>query len=182
MAIGTSLPKAYANNTIPSEGGFIITAFFDSNSFYAIYEVTAYQNVKDIYRSPEGITFKTDGNRTHTLIEPATYIHKYIEPVNRDMGKSVPYRFNEMEVYNCAKSEKVMVPLEPVMLYTNFTILEKKADYLSFIFHPTSDVYLAMQRFLADSYYNDCNLQKRDAVNAAALTMKTVKKFTIWQS
>jgi len=181
MAQATSLVKAFTNNTIPTEGGFIVTGFFDSQSFYAIYEVTAYHNVKDIYRTPEGITFKTDGNRTHTLIEPATYLQKYIEPVNRDAGKSVPYRFNEMEVYKCAKNEKVMVPLDPIPLYTNFTILEKKSDYLSFIFFPTPDVYIAMQRFLADSYYNDCNLQKKDSINAANLTMRTVKKFTIWQ-
>ena len=181
MAKATSLLKAYLSETIPSNGGFIITAFFQPGTAYSIYEITAYNNVKDIFRTPEGIVFKTDGNRTHCLVEPAIYSKKHIEPVHREAGMSIPYRFNEMTILSGTKSEKIMIPNAPVMLYASFTILEKKSDYFSFIFHPTKDVYVAIKKFIADSLYNDCNLTKQDALEASTSLLETIKNFSIWE-
>lgn len=180
MAKGTSLIKAYMTESIPPEGGFIVTAYFIGGSSYSIYEVTAYRNVKDIFRTPDGVTFKTDGNRTHMLVEPAIFTKKYIEPVNREAGFSVPYRFSELDVITTHKSEKVMVPHDPIMLYSSFTILEKQGDYFSYIFHLTKDVYIAMKKFIADSLYNDCNLTSIEARDCSAKFLETIKKFTIF--
>lgn len=180
MAIATALIKAYMTETIPSDGGFIVTAFFTPGSGYAIYEITAYRNVKDIFRTDEGVTFKTDGNRTHILVEPASFTKKYVEPVNREVGFAVPYRFNEMTIMAGPKNEKIMVPDSPIMLYTSFTILEKQGDYFSYIFHPTKDVYIALKKFVADSLYNDCNLGVKTSKDVSVKTLETVKKFTIF--
>ncbi len=181
MARATSLVKAYLSESIPTEGGFIVTAFFQPGSQYAIYEVTAYKNVKDVYRSDGSFIFKTDGSRTHMLVEPATYPKKHIEPSNREDGKSIPYRFNDMTIYECVQHEKAMIPNEPIMLHTSFTILEHDIDYFSFIFFPTDDVYIAIRKFIADSLYNDCSLTKRDSTEIAATLLGTVKKFTVWE-
>jgi len=180
MAKATTLVKAYMTESIPPDGGFIITAYFMPGSSYTIYEITAYRNVKDIFRTADGVTFKTDGNRTHLLIEPAVYTKKHVEPVNREEGFSIPYRFNEMDILSMAKSEKVMIPREPIMLYSSFTILEKQGDYFSYIFDPTRDVYIAMKKFLADSLYNDCNLSSSESRDIAAKLLNTIKKFTIF--
>lgn len=180
MAKATSLLKAYLSETIPSNGGFIISAFFQPGSAYSIYEITAYSNVKDIFRSPEGIVFKTDGNRTHCLVEPPIYAKKHIEPVHREEGYSIPYRFNEMTVINGTKSEKIMVPQKALVLHSSFTILEKEKDYYSFIFFPTKDVYVAIKKFMADSFYNDCNLTKNDSMEASKTLLETIKNFSIW--
>lgn len=182
MAKALSLLKAYLNEEIPDNGGFIITGQFSPNSSYAIYEVTAYKNVKDIFQTKDGFTFKTDGNRTHLLVEPATYAKKYIDPVNREGESMVPYRFNELQIVNCAKNEKVMIPNEPVFLYSSFTILQRDADYFAFVFYPTEDVYIAMKKFIADSLYNDCALTKRDAISVAETLLVTIKKFNIWSA
>ena len=64
MAKATSLIKAYLSETIPPDGGFIITAFFTPGSNYSIYEITAYRNVKDIFRTNE-LTFWL--SRLHSL-------------------------------------------------------------------------------------------------------------------
>lgn len=180
MATATALIKAYMTETIPSDGGFIITAFFTGGTNYAIYEITAYRNVKDIYRTAEGVTFKTDGNRTHILVEPVSFTKKYIEPVNREAGSSIPYRFNEMTVINGPKKEKIMIPEKPMMLYSSFTILEQQTDYFSYIFHPTKDVYIAMKKFIADSLYNDCNLGLPISKEVSVKCLDTIKKFTIF--
>lgn len=180
MAKATSLLKAYMTETIPSDGGFIVTGRFYPGSNYTIYEVTAYRNVKDIFRTGEGITFKTDGNRTHLLVEPASYTKKHIEPVNREVERSIPYRFNEMEIVQTPSNEKVMIPGEPMMLYSSFTVLDKETDSFAYIFHLTKDVYVAMKKFLADSIYNDCNISSNSSKEIATKFLETIKKFTIF--
>ncbi|HEY1405558.1 MAG TPA: hypothetical protein VF857_03025 [Spirochaetota bacterium] len=180
MAKAMHLIKAYMSEQIPANGGFIISSFFDPDSAYAIYELTAYKNVKDIYQTPEGLTFKTDGNRTHMLVEPATYAMRFTEPVHREKGKSIPYRFDDMTLLTGKRQEKIMVPKAPVFLYSSFTILNDQQENFSFLFFPTEDVYLAIKKFLADSLYNDCGLSKNDAKNASELFLETVKKFTVW--
>ncbi len=182
MAIGSSLVKAYLNSEIPDEGGFIVSAFFDTSSSYTIYECKAYVNLKEVTRSDGGFTFKTDGNGTHMLIEPPGYVYKHVEPVFREEGKSIPYRFDDMRIFSTDKSEKIMIPREPVMLYMSFTVLDKKADYMAYVFHPTKDVYVAIRTFVADSLYNDCNLTKRDSLEVAGLWLETIKKFSIWNA
>jgi len=181
MAKATSLIKAYMNETIPSDGGFIISGFFQPGSNYAIYEVTAYRNVKDIYRTGEGLTFKTDGNRCHMLVEPAIYSGKHLEPVNREAGRSIPYRFGELSIMTAYRKEKIMIAKEPIMLYASFTVLQKESDYFAFLFYPTQDVYMAIKKFIADSLYNDCSIAKKDAVEASETLLATIKKFTVWQ-
>lgn len=179
MATATALIKAYMTETIPPDGGFIITAYFLSGG-YAIYEVTAYRNVKDIFRTEEGVTFKTDGNRTHILVEPPSYTKKYVEPVNREKEFAIPYRFNEMTVLTGPKNEKILIPEKPIMLYSSFTILEQQSDYFSYIFHPTKDVYVAMKKFIADSLYNDCNLGLSVSKEISIKSLETIKMFSIF--
>lgn len=182
MAKATNLVKAYMSNAIPPEGGFIVSAFFLKGTTYGIYEVTAYRNVKDIFRSTDGINFKTDGNRAHTLVEPPIYPKKHIEPVNRENDRSIPYRFNELNIITGKKGEKIMISREPQLIHSAFTILEHEGDSFSFLFYPTEDVYVAIRKFLADSFYNDCNLTKPNAMDAAKAMLETIKKFTIWNS
>ncbi len=180
MAKALSLLKAYQSGTIPPDGGFIITGFFADNTNYAIYEVTAYQNVKDIYQVPEGLIFKTDGNRTHMLVEPPSYSQKHIEPVNRNTGQTIPYRFNELQIAKMKNQTTVMIPMEPIMLFASFTILKSMGESFSFVFYPTPDVYMAIKKFLSDSLYNDCRFGKTEAAESTATILATIKKFSIW--
>ncbi|MCL2156292.1 MAG: hypothetical protein FWH53_11550, partial [Leptospirales bacterium] len=161
---------------------FIVSAYFPDETSYGIYEVTAYHIVKDIFKTTEGVTFKTDGNRTCILIEPPSYAQKYIEPVSREKNKSVPYRFNEMTTHAGRNGAKVMVPIEPTFLYSTFTILDRGKSGYSYIFFTTPDVYKAIKNFLLDSLSKDCGLEKPDAKTATDLVMATIKKFSIWQS
>lgn len=182
MAKAMSLMKAYTTNQLPNEGGFIISSFFSGSNIYSIYEITAFKNVKDIFNSPEGLTFKTDGNRCHILIEPPTYAQNYVEPVHREQGRSIPYRFDECHLHVGKRQEKIYIAKAPIMLYSSFTILNLGGDNFSFIFYPTQDVYLAIKKFIADSFYNDCGIRKEDCRTVADHLLETLKAFTIWQA
>ncbi|MBN2040832.1 MAG: hypothetical protein JW864_12385 [Spirochaetes bacterium] len=180
MAKATTLLKAYQKEAIPSNGGFIVSSSFDPDSVYAIYEITAFATLKDIYQAGDVFNFKTDGDRTHLLVEPPIYTGKSVEPAFRDAGKSIPYRFYEMDIITGNKQEKLMIPKEPVKLHSYFTVQNAKGNDFTYLFYPTEDVYVAIKRFLADSMYNDCNVNKSDAIQAANLILTTIKKFTIW--
>ena len=183
MAKGITLEKAYMSEQIPPSGAFIVTASFPDETSYAIYEVTAYHIVKDVFKAGEEMIFKTDGNRTYILIEPPSYAQKYIEPVSREKTKSIPYRFNEMTVHSGRHGEKVMVPIEPTYLYSTFTVLDRSGEHgFAYLFFPTPDVYTAMKSFILDSLCSDCGLEKVDAKEAVELVINTIKKFSIWKS
>jgi len=181
MAKAITLAKAYLSEQIPTTGAFILSAYFPDESAYAIYEITAYHIVKDIFRAGEEMIFKTDGNRTYILVEPASYAQKYIEPVNREATKSIPYRFNEMTIHATHKGEKLMVPLEPTFLYSTFTVLDREKQGFAYVFFPTPDVYNAMRSFISDSLSKDCGIEKTDAKKGTDLLIDTIKKFTIWK-
>jgi len=69
--------QAFSEGKLPKEGGYIVSAFFNEKSKYSIYEIVAYNGVKSIYATEEGLTFQTDGNKLFILVEPATYSKKY---------------------------------------------------------------------------------------------------------
>lgn len=181
MAKAQSLLKAYMNESIPPNGGFIITSNFDANTIYSIFEITAYSNVKDIFHVEGSLKFKTDGNRTHILVEPPIYSEKSVEPTFREMGKSIPYRFYEMNIITGKRQERIMIPKEPKQLHSYFTIQDSQGDDYSFLFYPTEDVYVAMRKFIADILYNDCSVEKSDAIETSKLALETIKKFNIWE-
>ncbi len=182
MAKALSLEKAYFSEQVPSEGAFIVSGFFPDDTAYAVFEVTAYRSVKDIFKTTDGIIFKTDGNRISMMVEPATYPKKYVEPVNREADRSIPFRFNELDIYTCYKSEKIMVSKEPSFLYSSFTILDHGKTGFSYIFIPTRDVYTAIRQFITESLSSDCNLSRNDAAKGADMVLTGIKKFSIWKA
>jgi hypothetical protein len=179
MAKAMSLLKAYMTNSMPLNGGFIVSSLFDPDSVYTIYEITSYASVKEIFKNPEGLVFRTDGNRTHLLFEPPSFSQRYTEPIHREQGRSIPYKFSELKIMESQNHEKLMVPNEAMMLYSSFTILDTKGDNFTFLFFPTDDVYIAIKKFLADSLYNDCNLTKDEALEGTVMAMQTIKSFSI---
>ncbi|MBN2402894.1 MAG: hypothetical protein JXN64_10900 [Spirochaetes bacterium] len=182
MAKATSLLKAYQSESIPTHGGFIISSNFDADTVYSIYEITAFSSLKDIYLTGDAFNFKTDGDRTHILVEPPIYTGKSVEPTYREDGKSIPYRFYEMTIITGKKQEKIMIPKKPVTLHSYFTVQNAKGNNFAFLFYPTEDVYVAIKKFIADSLYNDANVEKTDAVEASKVALETIKQFTIWNS
>ena len=182
MAKAIPLEKAYMSEQIPATGAFIISASFPDDTPYAMYEITAYRSVKDIFKTTDGMVFKTDGNRTCILNEPSSYTKKFIEPVNREKNRAIPYRFNEMTIHTGKKGEKIMVPLEPTFLHSTFTVLAEGENSYAYIFFPTPDVYNAMKKFISDSLCQDCDLERVDAKVIADLAITTIKKFSIWKT
>ena len=169
MAVVKELFKAYYNSELPDDGGYIISSFFDANSTYSRYEVTAYNNVKDIYTSDEGLTFQADGKKLFILIEPANYPQKHTEPSSRDDAHRIPYRFKEVETVISKRRDRIMIGKKPIITYTSFTILKPEGHNFALIFFNTIDLMEVIERFFADTIWRDANVPKIDADKSARI-------------
>jgi len=126
--------QAFTQDKLPQEGGFIVSSFFQEASAYSLYEVVAYNGVKALYLSPEGLTFQTDGNKLFILSEPMNYSRKHVEPFARDKRHQIPHRFSELEIFTARNQTRVMVSKEAVLTYSAFTILKPSGINFSLIF------------------------------------------------
>jgi hypothetical protein len=112
--------KAYGESQLPQEGGYIVTSFFQENSAYAKYEIVAYNGVKSLYLTEEGLTFQTDGNKLFVLAEPATLDHKHLP--RPDGQHQIPHHFSELELITANNMTRIMLSKQPIIAYYAFTI------------------------------------------------------------
>ena len=172
--------QAYNEGKLPQDGGYIVSSFFKNNSPYSIYEVVAYGGVKNITASDEGITFQTDGCKLYVLVEPSMYPKKYIEPVSREHGSSIPFRFNELNIHNSKNQYKIMVPKKPIVTYSSFTILKPTGINFALCFYNTEEVLETIEYFFVQTFNREAQVPKRDSVEAAKLVTEAIKKFNIF--
>jgi len=172
--------KAYADGQLPSDGGYIVSSFFDDTSPYSRYEVVAYGGVKSIVLTPDGLVFQTDGNKIFVLSEPPGYAKKHIEPFRRHSSEHIPHRFSELEILTTRNQTKVMVSKTPVMTYGSFTILKPSGQNFSFVFYTASDVLASLEKFFAATLNKEAGVPKAESEKAARLVIDGVKRFTIF--
>lgn len=173
--------QAYAQEKLPRDGGYIVSSFFDANSTYSRYEVVAYNGVKGIAVTDEGLQFQADGNKIFVLVEPPTYPRKYEEPVNRNRSEMIPHRFSELEIFTAKNQTKLMVSKIPVMTYSAFTILRPTGVDFAFIFYNLPDVLESLQSFFTQTLNKEAAIPQVDAKKAAANVIQGLKKFTVWE-
>jgi hypothetical protein len=172
--------QAYGENKLPKEGGYIISSFLDENSAYSKYEVVAYNGVKSIYLSEEGLTFQTDGNKLFVLSEPPNYAQKHLEPFRRQSKEQIPHRFSELEILTSKNQTKVMVSKEPILTYGSFTIIKPSGINFAFLFYNLADVMETIKSFFETTLNKEANVPKDDADKVAGLVEKCLNRFSIW--
>lgn len=181
MAIVKELFDAYQKSQLPEAGGYIISSFFDPKSTYSRYEVTSYNNVKDIYANDDGLTFLADGKKIFVLVEPANYSQKHTEPAHRDDAHQIPYRFKELETLVSKRQDRVMVGTMPIISYGSFTILKPQGHNFSYIFYDSQDLMDVIENFFSSTIWKDANVPKLDAEKTAKKIRGIFKDFREYQ-
>ncbi|TVQ22878.1 MAG: transposase [Spirochaetaceae bacterium] len=179
MAKMKELFAAYRESDFPTDGGFIVSSFFDENSTYTRYEAVSYSNVKDIYASENSLTFQAEGAKVYILVEPRNYAKKHIEPAYREAEYQIPYRFKELEIHTSARDDRIMIAKEPVISYSAFTILQPTGNNFSYLFYYSENIVAEIQAFFADSFRKDARIPLRDSDKAAAVFASVFKKIVI---
>ncbi len=172
--------KAYTEGKLPSEGGYIVSSFLDARSAYSRYEVVAYNGVKSIVLTGDGLTFQTDGNKLFVLSEPPNYAEKHLEPFRRAAKDQIPHRFSEVDILTTRSQTKVMVSKNPLMTYGSFTIVKPTGENVAFLFYNLPDVFASIEKFFSTALNKEAAVPKSEADKAAKLVVSGLKKFTIW--
>ncbi len=179
MAKVKELFDVYAKGEFPLIGGYIVSAFFDDATTYSKYEIISYSNVKDIYASDEGIVFQADGQKIFALIEPANYPSKHIEPAYRNDLQKIPYRFKEVELITTTRQDRIMIGKEPVMTYTNFTIMRSRGQNYSYLFWLSDDIMEAMGEYFMKTLWKEAGVPRSDAQKSSAAILQVFEKILI---
>ena len=165
MANIKNLFDAYNKGQLPNNTGYIITQVFSDTSAYTRMEIISYGNVKDIYRTEEGLTFQADGRKLYLLFEPVSYYEKHTDPCYRDDAHKIPYRFKELEIHSTKRQDKIMVGKQPVDTYTSFTILNPSTFNISHIISgdDRADIGETILAFLNESLVKNLKVPRTDA-------------------
>lgn len=167
---------AYAQNKLPRDHGYIVSAFFSTNSAYTIYEIVSYSGVKEIHYTGTGLTFVTGGKKLSILIEPSSYPQKYMEPVSRKDGERIERRFSELEIITAKNQTKIMIAKEPNETYGSFTVLKPTGDNFARVVYNLPDVYDTIEGLFEKSFNQEAGVPQSDARTAATLVSKMVEK------
>ena len=176
MAKIMDLFDAYKQGEFPTDGGYILSNFFDDKSNYTRIEMISYGNVKDIYVNDDGITFQADGLKLFVLVEPVSYSEKHTEPCYRDDRHKIPYRFKEVETYVTKRQNKIMVGTEPVETYTSFTVMNETGLNQSFVVFKDENIVESMKNYFNQVLWKNVNIPRSDALNAAEMITKYIPK------
>jgi hypothetical protein len=171
-----NLFDAYAHGKLPFSQGYIVSSFYSETTAYSIFEVVSYAGVKEIFPSGEGLQFISGGKKLFVLLENDTYDKKFLEPVSRAQGESIPKRFNELETIIAHNQTKIMVAKEPNELTGSFTILKPTSINFAVVFYQLPAVYTTLASFFEDVLNRQRRVPQMDAKKAAQLIASTVQK------
>jgi hypothetical protein len=173
--------KAYGENKLPREGGYIVTSFFQEKSAYAKFEIVAYSGIKSLYLTAEGLTFLTDGNKLFVLAEPGNYDKRESEPFTRAGQQQIPHRFSEVEQFIARNMTRIMISKQPVIAYSSFTICRPTTLSFSLLFYNLPDVLDSIAGYFRKTLNSEADVPASDAMETARRIVAGVRRFAIWR-
>jgi len=171
-----NLFDAFAQGKLPFVNGYIVSSFFSEKNAYSIFEIVSYAGVKEIFPTESGLQFVTGGKKLYVLVENDTYEKKFIEPVSRPQGESIPKRENEVEIIIARNQTRIMVAKEPNELFGSFTILKPSSINFAVVFYQLPTVYNTLATFFEETLNRHRKVPQMDAKKAAQLIAATIRK------
>ncbi len=176
MARPQHLFKLYEQNKLPLTRGYVLTTTYDpEGSIYTIIEIISYANVKEIVSDGSAVTFRSDGYKIYILTEPSGYLKRSVEPVFRDSGKTIPYRFNELEIFNDYRNNRVMVGKKPIVSMSSFTIDTPRGDNYSLFIFDDDETEKIMKNLITDILNKELMIPRTEARQAANVATNAIR-------
>lgn len=143
------------------ENGYIIKATFDNEaSNYAVLELIAFKNVKNVAMSDTNVTFYSDGYKVFVAYEPVTYRFRYQEPYLRDGIYQFPARFNEIETIEMPKHDKIFISKQPYMSQGSFNVERPSSGDLTYYIYNNAKVEEHIFQFINSILVDDLRITK----------------------
>jgi hypothetical protein len=169
---------AYNTNTLPQDQGLIITSAFRDNSAYTIYEITAYSKVKELSRNDSELRFSCESaKKIYVLVEPFDYFFKYImDPSDRSLSDSIPYRKHELEVFTTVNETQIMVAKATRDTDPSFAVPKPHTGDIAVVFSKTPDVFKTIAAFFKETLIRDLNIPQVEAEKASEMIVCELEK------
>ncbi len=168
MARPQHLFKLYEAGNLPVESGYILTVNFDiGQTIYTTMEIISYANVKEIVSDGYTLTFRSDGYKQYLLVEPPNYLNRSTEPVFRENGKTIPYRFKELEIFTDYRNNRIMVGKQPIVSISSFSVDAPEGDSFSLFFFKDEEVETILKNMITDIINKDLGIPRTEARQAA---------------
>ena len=172
-----NLFEAFSLGKLPFANGYIVSSFFSETTAYSIYEIVSYAGVKEIHPTGDGLQFISGGKKLYILVENDTYQNKFIEPVSRVAGESIPKRFSELEILTARNQYKIMISKEPIESYGSFTVLKPSGSInFAVVFYQTPELFETLSAYISRSLNKDRKVPEHDAKKAAQFITEIVRK------
>jgi hypothetical protein len=171
---------AFQQNKLPKYGGYIVCVRFVDARGYAVIEIIGYENLQDIYPDGDTLIFKSVGCKLFAIAEPAGYLLKSVEPVNRPNDQMIPYRFSELARITTKRFQNVFVGRKPVFMPTSFSVFKPEGEDLVVLFYDQADVYANIQDFLIMIFRDRLQLPAADSRKAAEIIALGIREFRLW--
>lgn len=171
---------AFQKNKLPKYGGYIVCVRFVDDRGYAVIEIIGYENLQDIYPDGDTLIFKSVGCKLFAIAEPAGYLLKSVEPVNRPNDQMIPYRFSELARITTKRFQNVFIGRKPVFMPTSFSVFKPAGDDLVVLFYDQADVYANIQDFLIMILRDRIRLPAIDSRKAAEIIALGIREFRLW--
>jgi hypothetical protein len=171
---------AFKKSKLPKYGGFIVCVRFVEERGYTVIEIIGYENLQDLYPEGDTLVFKSVGCKLFAIVEPAGYLLKSVEPVNRPAEQAVPYRFSELLRITTKRFQNVLIGRKPVFMPTSFSVFKPAGDDLAVLFYDIADVYANIQDFLIMIFRDRLELPVTDSRKAAEVIARGIREFRLW--
>jgi hypothetical protein len=171
---------AFAQNKLPKYGGYIVCVRFSDESGYTVIEIIGYENLQDIFPEGDTLVFKSVGCKLFAIVEPATYLLKSVEPVNRPSDQMVPYRFTELQKITTKRFQTILIGRKPVFMPTSFSVYKPEGDDLAVLFYDTAEVYANIQDFVIMILRDRLSVPAPDSRKAAEAIARGAREFHLW--
>ncbi len=164
--------------TIPPHGdGFIFNGNFATGSKYAIFEIIAFRNVKNIIPASDHVTFQSDGFKIYVLYEPKTYVRRYMEPYLREEEEKIPLRWEEVEIMELSRKDRLIISRTPFLSHGAFTVNRPNEANFSYFFFDNERVQKNLEGFMSQLLKNEFQVTKKRIEDFLPLFRKNLEIF-----
>ncbi len=94
---------------VPESNAFLVTVRFHSQSRYAIFEITRFEDIKSITPVESGLEIHGGGFRVYVVFEPPTYALRFQEPYLREDAEKIPCRFDDLTIVELPGHERILI-------------------------------------------------------------------------
>ncbi len=167
--------EAYAQNKLPKDAGFIVSAFFAKGSTYSKYTIVSYSELRSAVLEGSSLCVSASGRTVHVLVEPPDYADTDKDPADRQKDEQFPLRLSQMDAVNAKNGSRMLIARKPLPTTETCVIERPTGIDFALIFFKRPDLFETLTIFLEKTFNKEANVPLADAKRGATLALELIK-------